>query len=232
MPVVIEGALPGGEPFTDFKQFQDTLMAHEEDLARNMVESLLVYALGRDDPLGVDEVVGLFPAAADSEIDRLIAAVADGRAEAIAPLVSRLGAAGIGPVAMVIAAGRHFRQLLGLAAAADGIDAALGAWCAGHEAFELADQLRESGVPAYPVLRATDFHADPQLAARDFFIELDHPLIGPMLYDGAVTLFSDTPARPKHAGAPIGHHTFEVMRDILGYSEEEIGELAAKEVLS
>lgn len=48
VPVVIDGSLPGGEPFTDFKQFQATLLAHEEDLARNMVESLLVYALGRD----------------------------------------------------------------------------------------------------------------------------------------------------------------------------------------
>ena len=47
-PVVIDGALPGGDRFTDFQQFQDTLMAYEEDLARNMVESLLVYAIGRD----------------------------------------------------------------------------------------------------------------------------------------------------------------------------------------
>ena len=48
MPVVIDGSLPGGEQFTNFKEFQNTLMAHEEDLARNLVESLLVYALGRD----------------------------------------------------------------------------------------------------------------------------------------------------------------------------------------
>lgn len=47
-PVVIDGVLPGGERFTDFKQFQNTLMAHEEDLARNLVESFLVYAVGRD----------------------------------------------------------------------------------------------------------------------------------------------------------------------------------------
>jgi len=41
-PVVIDGVLPGGKPFTDFRQFQSALMAHEEDLARNMVESLMV----------------------------------------------------------------------------------------------------------------------------------------------------------------------------------------------
>jgi len=47
-PVVIEGTMPNGKAFTDFKQFQTSLMAHEEDLARNMIESLAVYALGRD----------------------------------------------------------------------------------------------------------------------------------------------------------------------------------------
>jgi hypothetical protein len=47
-PVVIDGQLPGGEAFSDFKQFQSALMAHEADLARSMVESLLTYALGRD----------------------------------------------------------------------------------------------------------------------------------------------------------------------------------------
>ena len=46
--IVIEGSLPGGEPFTNFREFQAILVAHEEDLARNMLESLLVYALGRD----------------------------------------------------------------------------------------------------------------------------------------------------------------------------------------
>jgi hypothetical protein len=40
--------LPGGKPFKSFSQFQETLLFHEEDLARNMIESLAVYALGRD----------------------------------------------------------------------------------------------------------------------------------------------------------------------------------------
>lgn len=46
--IVINGSLPGGKPFSSYKEFQNTLLAHEEDLARNMLESLLVYALGRD----------------------------------------------------------------------------------------------------------------------------------------------------------------------------------------
>jgi len=60
-PILIEGALPGGKTFTNFKEFQAILLAHEEDLARNMVESLLVYALGRDieftDAPHIDEIL-------------------------------------------------------------------------------------------------------------------------------------------------------------------------------
>ncbi len=48
VPVLISGSMPGGEPFNSLPEFQATMMEHEEDLARNMVESLLVYALGRD----------------------------------------------------------------------------------------------------------------------------------------------------------------------------------------
>ena len=59
-------------------------------------------------------------------IPAFIAAVAEGRAEAVAPLIGRLTSAGVGATGMLIAAGRHFRQLLGLVAARDGIEAAVG----------------------------------------------------------------------------------------------------------
>jgi len=90
-----------------------------------LIEKIAVYGLGRTEPLGLEEFHPLLPAAADSELDRLTSAVADGKADAVGPLVSRLSAAGTGPVAMLIATGRHFRQLLSLASAPDGIEAAL-----------------------------------------------------------------------------------------------------------
>jgi hypothetical protein len=48
VPVLISGSMPGGKPFNSFPEFRATMLEHEEDLARNMVESLLVYAMGRD----------------------------------------------------------------------------------------------------------------------------------------------------------------------------------------
>ena len=114
----------------------------------------------------------------------------------------------------------------------DAIDAALGRWSEGDTSVARARQLQEAGVPAYAVLRATDFHDDPQLADRGFFIELEHGGIGKSTFDGAVTKFSKMPARPWRAGPLIGEHTFEIMRDVLGYAEDEIAEIAATGALS
>ncbi|WP_420639614.1 CaiB/BaiF CoA transferase family protein [Candidatus Poriferisocius sp.] len=114
-------------------------------------------------------------------------------------------------------------------AAADGI---LAAWFADRDGFEAARQLRGAGVPAYMALRPTDFTADPNLVAREFFIELDHGAIGPMIFDGPVTAFSATPARPWRAGPLVGEHTQQVMSEILGFTDEEITTLAATGALT
>jgi DNA polymerase-3 subunit delta len=90
-----------------------------------LTEKIALYALGRETPLGLEELMPLLPSAADSELDRLVTVVAEGRPEAVGPMIARLSAAGTGPVGMLIAAGRHFRQLLAVAVAPDGIEAGL-----------------------------------------------------------------------------------------------------------
>jgi crotonobetainyl-CoA:carnitine CoA-transferase CaiB-like acyl-CoA transferase len=108
----------------------------------------------------------------------------------------------------------------------------LAAWLRTQEPFACAERLRGAGVPAYVVLRAPDLHQDPQLAHRGFFVPLDHPRVGPALYDGPVTLFSGTPAVLRNSGPAVGHDTFDVMTRILGYAEDEVAELAAAAALS
>ncbi|MDD9853259.1 MAG: CoA transferase [Deltaproteobacteria bacterium] len=112
------------------------------------------------------------------------------------------------------------------------LEAPLRKWCTAQEPFAAARLLRRAGVPAYPVLRATDLHEDPQLRARGFFIQLNHPRLGRATFEGATTHFSQTPARPLHAGPTIGQHTFETLRDLLGYTEQQITDLAASGALT
>jgi len=101
---------------------------HELDRAQlaQVVEKITLYGASEDTPLDAEAVLGLLPAAAEAELDRLIDAVAAGRAEDVVPLLNRLASGGGSPVQVLIAAGRMFRQLIALTAAPDGIDAALG----------------------------------------------------------------------------------------------------------
>lgn len=111
-------------------------------------------------------------------------------------------------------------------------DEILRGWFAARDGFEAARQLHTAGVPAYVALRASDFYADPNLVAREFFIELNHGAIDKMTYDGPVTVFSATPARPWRAGPLVGEHTQQVMSELLGFSDDEISALAATGALT
>jgi crotonobetainyl-CoA:carnitine CoA-transferase CaiB-like acyl-CoA transferase len=114
----------------------------------------------------------------------------------------------------------------------DALEARLAEWCAPQDAFELAQRLRGAGVPAYAVLRPTDLYADRQLAAHGYFAPVDHPVLGPTFCDGHVTRFSRTPARLRRPAPLLGEHTQHVLRDLLGYSDAEIADLAIAGALS
>lgn len=78
---------------------------------RQTVEKIALYKFGDPTPLMPAEVAALAPAAIEAEVDDLIHVVADGRQDAIGPLVRRLEGQGVGAVTLCIAAMRHFRSL-------------------------------------------------------------------------------------------------------------------------
>lgn len=107
----------------------------------------------------------------------------------------------------------------------DALDDAIEAWTAGQEKLELSSLLQDAGIPAGAVLNAPELLSEPQLHARGFFVELDHPDVWPVSYPG-------TPVRVDGAGpvgwtvAPtLGQHNEAILGGVLGLSEAEIAEL-------
>lgn len=96
------------------------LVAAAQDLdagaIRQLAEKIALFGLDHDQPLTAEEVADLLPLTADTGLDRLVAAVAEGRVGEIGPLIARLAGAGTTPAGILIATGRHFRQLLSIAA--------------------------------------------------------------------------------------------------------------------
>lgn len=75
------------------------------------VDRLALFKLGDPEPLTSDEIARLAPTSHDAAVDDAVNAVAEGKAQEIAPLMSRLRAQGVGAVSLCIGAARHFRTL-------------------------------------------------------------------------------------------------------------------------
>jgi crotonobetainyl-CoA:carnitine CoA-transferase CaiB-like acyl-CoA transferase len=117
-------------------------------------------------------------------------------------------------------------------AAADAIDVALAGWTVGYEAGPLADALQRAGVAASVVATGADLaDADPHLAARGFFVELEHPTAGPVRHEGIVARLSVTPGRLDRVAPRLGGDTEDVLGELLGIDRAGYAELLAAGVL-
>nr|WP_245218604.1 DNA polymerase III subunit delta [Rubellimicrobium aerolatum] len=94
---------------------------------RGLIERLSLHQLDAEGPLAESTVAALAPQSEEAEVDDLLAAVTDGRRDRVGPLLARLAAQGLGPVAITIQALRHFRALLAVASDPGGVQSGLGA---------------------------------------------------------------------------------------------------------
>ncbi len=104
----------------------------------------------------------------------------------------------------------------------DALDAMIGDWVAGRDAYESMSLLQDAGVPAGVCQTAGDrFERDPQLESRDWWHVLPHPEIGDCDYDGIVPKLSLTPGQMRKSSPVFGADTADVMRDVLGMTDDE-----------
>jgi DNA polymerase III subunit delta len=78
---------------------------------RQTLEKIALYKFNDPTPLTPADVAAMAPATIEAEVDDLIDATAEGRANAIGPLFRRLEGQGVLPVTICIGALRHFRIL-------------------------------------------------------------------------------------------------------------------------
>ena len=109
----------------------------------------------------------------------------------------------------------------------DRIDALLGEWCRARSADEIVTVLWEAGVPVGKVMQPHEQPDLPQLAARGFFEDLDHPVIGSSRYSTLPMRFSRGPEQVHHRHAPLlGEHNAEIL-SALGLTPAEQARLEA-----
>jgi len=111
------------------------------------------------------------------------------------------------------------------------IESALATWSKLLGNAEGAELLQDIGVAAYPVHDALGTNSDPQLAHRQHQIRVPQSHAGQMWTHSSRTKMSRTPAVLHRGGPCLGEDNFEVLSELLGYSIDQIADLAAAEVL-
>jgi len=96
------------------------------------------------------------------------------------------------------------------------------AWTLEHTAEEINSLALEHGVPCSLVRSVEDLAADEQLAFRNFWLEIDHPVAGKIKYPGAPFKLSATPAAIERPAPLLGEHNERVYCEMLHYSREQL----------
>ena len=107
----------------------------------------------------------------------------------------------------------------------DELDRLIIDWTKNKDAYELCRQLQGLGIPAGPVLGGPDLLSDPHYAARDTFVTVDHPQVGPRRYPGIAWKMSATPGEVRWPSPTLGQHNNQVYGELLGMDREEMATL-------
>ena len=94
-------------------------------------------------------------------------------------------------------------------------------WTMTKTKFEVMEVCDPLDIPVGPILSMKEIAEDEGLRATGTIVEVDHPERGPYLTVGCPVKLSDSPAEVKRSPL-LGEHTEEILRDVLGYSHEEL----------
>ncbi len=107
-------------------------------------------------------------------------------------------------------------------AAHEEIDQAIAQWTRSRTPRQVMETLQAANVPAGIVQRSSDLLQDPQYAHRDFYRYFEHPEMGRIPYTGHQYTISGYQNGPRGPAPALGQHSFEVLSQIMGLSDEEI----------
>ena len=115
--------------------------------------------------------------------------------------------------------------LAGRAQRVDDVEAAVRTWTGSRNRAEIAATLQAIGIESVPVADFADVHGDPQLEARGHFVHLEHPFLGPGLYERNGFRCSGSGCGYDRAGPTLGQDNAWVLGDVLGLDDTEVARL-------
>jgi formyl-CoA transferase len=97
-------------------------------------------------------------------------------------------------------------------------------WTMTKDKFEAMEILNKYDIPCGPILSMKELAEDQSLRKTGTIVEVDHPTRGKYLTVGNPIKLSDSPAEVVRSPL-LGEHTDEILRDVLGFRDEQIAEI-------
>ena len=104
-------------------------------------------------------------------------------------------------------------------------------WFRGQTKAEAAERLLAAGLPAGPVQNAQEIHECPHVKARGTLIDVPDPILGTVRLVGPPFKMSGSPEPVTMAAPLLGEDTADILREMLGYSDQDVTRLQAEGVL-
>jgi crotonobetainyl-CoA:carnitine CoA-transferase CaiB-like acyl-CoA transferase len=95
-------------------------------------------------------------------------------------------------------------------------------WTKQYTKDEVFKMCQAARVPAAPCYNSEEILNSEQLTVRNYFVEVDHPVIGKAKYPGAPYRLSLTPWQIKRPAPLLGEHNEEILCNRLGYSKDDL----------
>ena len=101
------------------------------------------------------------------------------------------------------------------------LDEQIGNWSKQFEIKEVLSLLDEVGIPSGPIYNIEDMTKDPHFIARDMFEQVEVEGLGKLKVPGIVPKLTETPGSTEWAGPKLGQHNEEVIKQVVGLSDEQ-----------
>jgi succinyl-CoA:(S)-malate CoA-transferase subunit A len=116
-------------------------------------------------------------------------------------------------------------------AARDQVNQIVIEWVGSLSREEVLQRCLDKEVPVGKVNSIADIFEDEQFQARGNLAHIDEDGLGEVVVPGVVPTLSETPGRITNLGPPLGNVTYEIMRELLGISADEIKRLRQRKII-
>ncbi|MBK7983018.1 MAG: CoA transferase [Candidatus Competibacteraceae bacterium] len=104
-------------------------------------------------------------------------------------------------------------------------------WVGSLPRSEVLERCLNCEVPVGKLNSIADIFEDEHFQARGNLVKLEEPGLGEVVIPGVVPRMSATPGRITNLGPSLGDGTYEIMRELLGLSPDEIKHLRQRKII-